>query len=266
MTYYILSLLNDKSFNSYESQYNAEYIPSLEQIYNIFNYQPNVLSLDEDEDEVERLLFISKKIIKNDNKLRPTFRTEPAKKKRGKKRYKESKKAEHTALAPENIITKIQVHYLNFIVSFLNDCVLNTLGDEKTKEFSFLSFNYKEKSNSSKKHLDKMKKSTILDILKNTDISDRYKRYAKNTNKINVEALIENPYFRNIFEKKFLELFKEYYNKEKPLKELKIFDKKVTLSEETKSFYYLLDENKELKDHIIYFCELVYLTDNNNDI
>ena len=143
MTYYILSLSNDKSFNSYESQYNAEYIPSLEQIYNIFNYQPNVLSLDEDEDEVERLLFKSKKIIKNDNKLRPTFRTEPAKKKRGKKKYKESKKAEHTAFAPENIITKIQVHYLNFIVSFLNDYVLNTLGDEKTKEFSFLSFNYK---------------------------------------------------------------------------------------------------------------------------
>ena len=203
MTYYILSLSNDKSFNSYESQYNAEYIPSLEQIYNIFNYQPNVLSLDEDEDEVERLLFKSKKIIKNDNKLRPTFRTEPAKKKRGKKRYKESKKAEHTALAPENIITKIQVHYLNFIVSFLNDYVLNTLGDEKTKEFSFLSFNYKEKSNSSKKHLDKMKKSTILDILKSLGISDKYKNYAKNKNKMNVEALIENPYFRYIFEKNF---------------------------------------------------------------
>ena len=45
-----------------------------------------------------------------------------------------------------------------------------------------------------------------------------------------------------------------------------IFDKKVTLSEGTKSFYYLLDENKELKDHIIYFCELIYLTDNKNDI
>ena len=265
MTYYILSLLNDKSFNSCEAQCNAEYIPSLDQIYNIFNYQPNVLSLDEDEDEVERLLFISKKIIKNDNKLRPTFRTEPAKKKRGKKRYKESKKAEHTAFAPENIITKIQVHYLNFIVSFLNDCVLNILGEEKTKEFSFLNFNYKDKLNSSKKHLDKMKKSTILDILKNIDISDRYKNYSKNTNKMNVEALIKNPYFRYIFEKNFLEFFKEYYNEGKPLKEFTIFDKKIILSEETESFYSLLEENKEQKDHLIFFCELVYLDNNNND-
>ena len=106
--------------------------------------------------------------------------------------WKESKKAEHTAFAPENIITKIQVHYLNFIVSFLNDCVLNTLGDEKTKEFSFLSFNYKEKSNSSKKHLDKMKKSTILDILKSLGISDRYKNALfSDSNKENLANRIE---------------------------------------------------------------------------
>ena len=63
-----------------------------------------------------------------------------------------------------------------------------------------------------------MKKSTILDILRSIDISDRYKQYAKNTNKMNVETLIENPYFRYIFEKNFLELFKEYYNKGKLFK------------------------------------------------
>ena len=75
-----------------------------------------------------------------------------------------------------------------------------------------------------------MKKSTILDILKNIDISDRYKNYSKNTNKMNVE-----------------------------------FDKKIILSEETESFYSLLEENKEQKDHLIFFCDLVYLDNNNND-
>ena len=268
MTFFISSTLNDNFFNIYGAEYNHEYLPSLAQICNIFNYQPTASNLDEEEeeDEDERLLFMCKKYVQNNNKLRQTFKTEPAKKKRGPKKYKITKKAEHSACSRDNIITKIQTHYLNFIVSFLNDCVLNILGEKKIKEFYFLNANYKEKSKSSKKNLDKMKKSTILDILKNIDISGRYKRFDKNTNKINVEALIENPYFRNIFEKKFLELFKEYYNKEKPLKELTIFDKKVALSEGTKSFYYLLDENKELKDHIIYFCELVYLTDNKNDI
>ena len=100
--------------------------------------------------------------------------------------------------------------------------------------------------------------------MKSIGISDRYKQYAKNTNKMNVEALIENPYFRYIFEKNFLEFFKEYYNEGKPLKEFTIFDKKVILSEETESFYSLLEENKEQKGHLIFFCELVYLTDNNN--
>ena len=68
-----------------------------------------------------------------------------------------------------------------------------------------------------------MKKSTILDILKNID------------------------------------------NEGKPLKEFTIFDKKIILSEETESFYSLLEENKEQKDHLIFFCELVYLDNNNND-
>lgn len=44
-----------------------------------------------------------------------------------------------------------------------------------------------------------------------------------------------------------------------------IFDKKIILSEETESFYSLLEENKEQKDHLIFFCELVYLDNNNND-
>ena len=63
MTYYILSLLNDKSFNSCEAQCNAEYIPSLEQIYNIFNRVIRI-DEDEDEDEDERLFIKSKKISK----------------------------------------------------------------------------------------------------------------------------------------------------------------------------------------------------------
>ena len=61
MTYYFLSLLNDKSFNSCEAQCNAEYIPSLEQIYNILN---PIIRIDEDEDEDERYLLNLKKLLK----------------------------------------------------------------------------------------------------------------------------------------------------------------------------------------------------------
>ena len=62
---------------------------------------------------------------------------------------------------------------------------------------------------------------------------------------------------------KYLNLFLNYYNDKKPLKELTLFEKKVILSDKTKSFYYLLEKNKELKEQIIYFCKLIYFTNIN---
>ena len=108
-----------------------------------------------------------------------------------------------------------------------------------------------------------MKNSSILDILKNIDISDKYKHYDKDINKMNVEALIKDPWFGKILEMKYLNLFLNYYNDKKPLKELTLFEKKVILSDKTKSFYYLLEKNKELKEQIIYFCKLIYFTNIN---
>ncbi len=122
-----------------------------------------------------------------------------------------------------------------------------------------------KKSKVTKAHLEKMKHSTILDILKNIDISNKYKHYDKDNNKINVESLINYFWFRKIFEMKYLELFLYYYNDEQPLKELTLFDKKVILSEKTKSFYDLLQKKEQLKERIIYFCKLIYLI-NKNDI
>ena len=40
-----------------------------------------------------------------------------------------------------------------------------------------------------------MKKLSILDILQNIDISSKYKHINKNNNRINAEALIEDPLF-----------------------------------------------------------------------
>ena len=64
-----------------------------------------------------------------------------------------------------------------------------------------------------------MKHSTILDILKNIDISNKYKHYDKNINRVNIQALIKYSWFRKIFEMKYLELFLYYYNDNQPLKE-----------------------------------------------
>ena len=176
------------------------------------------------------------------------------KKKRGPIKIKESKKAVHNDWSNDNITSKIQIHYLNFIISFLNDCVFSFFGKKK---FIFKNIDYKEKSKVTKAHLEKMKHSTILDILKNIDISNKYKHYDKNINRVNMQALIKYSWFRKILEMKYLELFLYYYNDEQPLKELILFDEKVILSEKTKSFYDLLQKKEQLKERIIYFCKLI---------
>ena len=184
------------------------------------------------------------------------------KKKRGPIKIKESKKAVHNDWSNDNITSKIQIHYLNFIISFLKDCVFSFFGKKK---FIFKNIDYKEKSKVTKAHLEKMKHSTILDILKNIDISNKYKHYDKNINRVNMQALIKYSWFRKILEMKYLELFLYYYNDEQPLKELILFDEKVISSEKTKSFYDLLQKKEQLKERIIYFCKLIYLI-NKNDI
>ena len=251
-----LTSLNENFLNFYGIESNAEDSSFLSQIKNAFYYSSPSLSLDEDENEIEKLLFINRENFKRNNNSRNIFTTETEKKKRGSKRNKESKKAEHSIWSNDNITSKIQIHYLNFIVSFLNDCIVSYFGK---KIFSFIKINHKEKSKVSRKHLEKMKNSTILDILKNIDISKKYKYYNKDINKMNIVALIKYSWFRKIFETKYLELFLHYYNDKEPLKELTLFEKKVILSEETKSFYYLLQKKEELKEQITYFCKLIYL-------
>ncbi len=51
---------------------------------------------------------------------------------------------------------------------------------------------------------------------------------------------------------------------EQPLKEITKFGQKIKLSQKTKSFYYLLPKDKNLKDEIIKYTEELYLADIND--
>ena len=181
-------------------------------------------------------------------------------KKRGKKRNKESKKAEHTSLSIDYIITKVQAHFLNFMIYFLNDCVKTFFKEPK---FKFLKFDRKEKIKVSNEQMDVMKNSTIKDLLEKIKISKKYKHYDENTNKNNLDSLMKEPWFRQIFNINFLDLFLYYYNNEQPLKELTIYGKKVTLKN-TKPFIALLQKNKIIKDKIIEYTQEIYFGNKNS--
>ena len=73
----------------------------------------------------------------------------------------------------------------------------------------------RKESKDSRKHLEKMKNSKFLDILKYIDISNKYKYYNKDINKMSVEALIKFSWFRKIFETKYFELFLHYITRKR---------------------------------------------------
>ena len=58
---------------------------------------------------------------------------------------------------------------------------------------------------------------------------------------------------------KFLNLFYYYYNHAKQLKKIFLFDKEITLSNSTKSYYFLLEKNKKLKNDIIQITKYNYI-------
>jgi len=127
------SFITDKFFINYNiNDINEEdlYLSSSTDIYNI---RPDLSNIND-----ESMLFNVDE--SQDIKKKPIFKTE---KKRGRKIKKESKKQVHNALDNDNIKIKIQIHFLNFVVSFINDCLRTFFPDYKK---ILLDFNYGKKS------------------------------------------------------------------------------------------------------------------------
>ena len=167
---------------------------------------------------------------------------------RGRNRRNNSNIKEHTSKDIDNLLRKINVHFLTFVVNFFNDIL-------KTENIPLFlkQIDTKIKITVKFESFSKLKNSTIGDILKE-DISDKYKKYEKSENKEIVEK-IENEYqwLSELFNMKYLDLFKHYFNKEAPLEKFKFNEKEFILSTKTKSFYYLLTKKKncDLKKELV---------------
>ena len=238
---------------------NEDYIYDLSNSFSnneIFNNDFNSSEIDESENLYDLIMIKPK----SNNKDKIIFKTEKLQKKRGRKRNKESKKDEHTSWSIDNIIVKVQAHFLDFMISFLNDCVHSF---PETQKYTFLKLDRGEKKKVSKKQIDKMKNSTIKDLLEKVKISKKFKRYDENTNKNNLDSLIEESWLRQIFKIKFSDLFFYCYNNERPLKELTIFGKKLIFSEATESFFDLLQKDKTMEDKIVEYTKEIYFDGKN---
>lgn len=210
------------------------------------------------------LMDISGTNEKENNNKKELFKTEQLKRKRGRKINKESKKATHSALFKDNIKRKIQVHFLTFLVSLIND-IISTF-PLKGISLKDLAYNMKEKI--SNVYFEKLKKSSIKELIENINISSKFKNYEENINKEVIKKLFEYDfdYFSKLFEEDYLFFFRLYYNDEKPLNKLSLFGKTIEFSKKTESFYILIknQEDKELKKAIIEGAKKYFIADINN--
>ena len=210
------------------------------------------------------LMDISGTNEKENNNKKDLFKTEQLKRKRGRKINKESKKATHSALFKDNIKRKIQVHFLTFLVSLIND-IISTF---PFKGISLKDLAYNMKAKISEMYFEKLKKSSIKELIENINISSKFKNYEENMNKEVIKKLIEYDfdYFSKLFEEDYLFFFRLYYNDEKPLNKLSLFGKTIEFSKKTESFYILIknQEDKELKKAIIEGAKKYFIDDINN--
>ena len=182
--------------------------------------------------------------------------------KRGRKANNGTKMKVHTSLALDNIHSKIQTHFLNFVVLLSNDAIKTIL--HLDKNFFFKKFDRAKKLKISSKYFNKLKNSSIKDLLMNMGISEKYKRSDKDFNKENLGKLMEYNWFKKFFEIKYLDLFFYYYNDGQPLRQLSFNGQIIILSEKTKSFFYLLQKYEDSREDIIRVAKIFYFNENNN--
>ena len=217
----------------------------------IFGDNCNIDFQETDQNSESKIEYNSINISNNLNakKKKIKFHTKDfIKKKRGQKPKKENNKI-HGSDSFDNLLTKIQVHFFSFITDFSNDALKAEFGED-TFTFKNLPHEFKKKTDFDT--LLKNKNLIVKDILK-VDISPKYKKYGQNINEnILKNACEKSKFLGEFFNMKYIDIFKEYYNKnsEKPLNIINYKGKTIILSPSTKSIYYLFQNNKTLKNKL----------------
>ena len=170
------------------------------------------------------------------------------------------KRKNHSKSDFDNIITKIQVHFLNFLIDFANDVVKSILPNNN---LTFKPISYSCKKRVSFEYFKQLKEVKINQLLQE-EISGKYKLKKLINQEILMKLIPQSNLLEDFFNMKYLKLFSIYYNKLKPLKKVSFKNKVIHLSSHTKSFYYLLKKNKEIKDIMISTAKDAYFNGQDN--
>jgi hypothetical protein len=177
-------------------------------------------------------------------------------KRRGRKRRRENRKI-HNKYDFDNLLTKIQVHFLKFVINLSNDALKTEFN--KGTSHNFKQISYKEKRNVNYDYFMLLKKSKIKDILQ-INISEKYKNFGEDENKKTFNAVNDvnkHQWLNKFFNIDYIKLFSDYYLK--PLKRIDFEGKIINFSEKTKSFNDLLAKNPTIRTQLIDTLNCAYL-------
>lgn len=223
--------LNNLEMDNNNNNYIIKGIPGIE----IFG---GIESEDMMEDRADNGNEENKKVALFTTRKNRLFKIEKNKK-RGRKSMK--KKKFHLKSDFDNVLTKIQIHFLNFLINISNDVLKATL---TKNNLHFKHINYKFKKQITYEHI-KYLKTVPIKVLLEKDISSKYRKYSKDFNsKILQQVIPSSKWLEEFFNMKYLSLFRIYYNNCKPLKQINFNGKNINLSLNTKSFFNLLKKNR----------------------
>ena len=154
-----------------------------------------------------------------------------------------------------NIIRKIQVHYITFIISFIND-VIQTVFNNNNKNTFFKSIKYECKKTVNHSYIQELFSKNIGEIVQ-LGASPKNKKFDENINKIIYDKLCNIELFKKLFDISYLDMFNKYYYQDK--REFDVFGYKVNLSSKTKLFFDLLQKNETSAGKIKEICEEYFL-------
>ena len=159
----------------------------------------------------------------------------------------------------DNLLSKIQVHFLSFVISLSNDALKTAYGENTSLKFKKISYGIKKEVKFD--FFNEIKNLNIKKILSIFRISEKYKKsnIDYNTSILN-KACKDKTWLDNFFNQGYLDIFKDYYykNKEEPISEIEFMGKIIKLRE-AKSCFYLLQKNDSLKSKLIETIESNYL-------
>ena len=206
--------------------------------------------------EPELLSEIVSEHDKNNNKETP--KKEKVKKKRGRKTTKKGDKKVHSSSDFDNIMRKIQVHFLGYVTDLINEIIYSFL---KNKNIYCYKFNYSDKKNIKYDFVETLKKCNIKELFLKIKASPKYKRISSNNNEnINepiLNYLIKYSWFNEFINKSFSDIFKIYFNNQKYIN---IEGRKIKIGK-ARNFHILLQKNEENRKQLVEVAEIVYLRD-----